>query len=177
MLTVDLPQSKITKFLFTDVHAAWIWLLLRLYVGYEWLMAGWAKVTDENGVWVGAKAGAAVQGFLQGALQKTGGAHPDVSGWYAWFIQNFALQNTAMFSYVIAYGEIAVGLGLIFGLFTALAAFFGAVMNFNFLFAGTVSVNPLFVLIEIFIILAWRTAGYWGLDYFVIKSYLQKRAN
>ncbi|MBI4085448.1 MAG: DoxX family protein [Candidatus Liptonbacteria bacterium] len=173
MLTVNLPQSKITRFLFTDVHAAWIWLLLRLYIGYEWLAAGWGKITDANGNWVGANAGTAVKGFLQGALQKTSGPHPDVSAWYAWFINNFGLPNSAMFSYAVAYGEVAVGLGLILGLFTAFAAFFGAVMNFNFLFAGSVSVNPLWLLIEIFLILAWRTAGYWGLDYFAIKNYLR----
>ena len=163
---IDLPEPKTAKILFSDTRFAWLWLLLRLYLGYEWLMAGWAKFTDENGVWIGAKAGVAVTGFLNGALKKTVGEHPDVSGWYAWFIQNVALPHPVIFSYLIVFGEIAVGLGLIVGLFTALAAFFGMVMNFNFLFAGTISINPLFVLIEILIILAWRTSGYWGLDYF-----------
>lgn len=164
--TIDLPEPKAIKILFADTRLAWVWLLLRLYIGYEWVMAGWAKFTDENGIWVGAKAGAAITGFLNGALKKTEGSHPDVSGWYAWFVQNVALPHPVIFSYLIVFGEIAVGLGLIVGLFTALAAFFGMVMNFNFLFAGTISINPLFVLIEILIIFAWRTCGYWGLDYF-----------
>ncbi|OGY99681.1 MAG: DoxX family protein [Candidatus Liptonbacteria bacterium RIFCSPLOWO2_01_FULL_45_15] len=164
--TINLPEPKAIKFLFTDTRASWFWLLLRLYLGYEWLMAGWAKFTDENGVWVGAKAGTAVTGFLNRALQKTTGEHPDVSGWYAWFIQNVALPHPVIFSYLIVFGEIAVGLGLIVGLFTALAAFFGVVMNFNFLFAGTVSVNPIMLLMGILIVLAWRTCGYLGLDYF-----------
>ena len=87
--TINLPEPKAIKFLFTDTRASWFWLLLRLYLGYEWLMAGWAKFTDENGVWVGAKAGTAVTGFLNRALQKTTGEHPDVSGWYAWFMSRF----------------------------------------------------------------------------------------
>ena len=133
MSTINLPQSKIAKFLFTDTRLAGLWLLLRLYIGYEWLMAGWGKLTDENGVWIGAKAGTAINGFFIAALKKASGEHPAVSGWYAWFIENIALQHTVIFSYLIVFGEIAVGLGLIVGLFTALAAFFGAFMNFNFL--------------------------------------------
>lgn len=163
---IDLPEPKAIKLLFSDTRFAWIWFLMRLYLGYEWLTAGLVKLTDANGSWVGAKAGTIVTGFLNGALKKTEGNHPDVSGWYAWFVQNVALPHPIIFSYLIVFGEIAVGLGLIVGLFTALAAFFGMVMNFNFLFAGTVSVNPIMLLMGILIILAWRTSGYLGLDYF-----------
>lgn len=163
---INLPESKAIKFLFSDVRFAWVWLLVRLYLGYEWLTAGWEKFTDANGNWIGAKTGAAITGFLNGALQKTTGAHPDVSGWYAWFIRNVALPHPVVFSYVIVFGEMAVGLGLIAGFYTALAAFFGMVMNFNFLFAGTVSVNAVWIVMEIFLLSAWRTCGHWGLDYF-----------
>lgn len=175
-IAIELPRSKAAKFLFADTRLAALWLVLRLYLGYEWLTAGWGKVTNPDGVWVGAKAGAAIAGFLNGALQKTTGEHPDVSGWYAWFIQNVAQPHPIIFSYLVAYGEIAVGLGLIAGLFTALAAFFGLAMNFNFMFAGTVSVNPLMALIGIFLILAWRTSGYFGLDYFRTERRLRQRA-
>ena len=44
---------------------------------------------------------------------------------------------------VITVGEILVGLGLIFGVLTGIAAFFGRLMNVNYLKAGTVSTNPL----------------------------------
>ncbi|MFK7603611.1 DoxX family membrane protein [Deinococcus sp. SM5_A1] len=100
-------------------------------------------MTTPAGVWVGEKAGAAVSGFLTGALAKTGGDHPDVSGWYAWFLQHVALPNAAAFSYLVAYGEVLVGVALIVGLFTGIAAFFGGVMNASYLVAGTISTNPL----------------------------------
>ena len=164
MSVIDTPQTKFSRFLFTDTRMAWFWLLLRLYAGWEWVTAGWDKI--HNPLWVGAQAGTAISGFLNGALAKTSGVHPDVFGWYAWFIEHFAIPHATSFSYLVSFGELAVGLGLIFGLFTALAAFFGAVMNFNYLFAGTVSINPLFGLIEILLLLAWRTAGYYGLDNF-----------
>jgi thiosulfate dehydrogenase [quinone] large subunit len=50
------------------------------------------------------------------------------------------------------------------GLFTGIAAFFGAFLNMNFLLAGTVSVNPILLILQLFLILAWRIAGWIGLD-------------
>ncbi len=157
-----ISEPPIARFMFADTRFAFVWLLIRLYVGWEWLAAGWGKFN--NPAWVGEKAGVAIQGFLNGALAKTSGAHPDVSGWYAAFIQNIALPNAPLFSYLVTFGEIAVGIGLILGLFTGIAAFFGTFMNMNFLFAGTVSVNPILLLLQLFLILAWRVAGWFGCD-------------
>ncbi len=160
--SIQIPEPKLSRFVFSDTRFAWAWLVVRLYVGWQWLTAGWEKMISP--AWVGAQAGSAIQGFLAGALQKAGGAHPAVSDWYAYFINNVALAHPVFFSYLVSYGEVAVGLGLILGAFTGIAAFFGVLMNFNYLFAGTVSINPLLLLIQLFLILAWRTAGWWGLD-------------
>ncbi len=165
---LEIPEPAISRFLFADTRLAPLWTLIRLYVGYEWLSAGWGKLTNPSGVWVGDQAGKAITGFLNGALSKTGGDHPDVQGFYAWFIQNIALPNAVLFSYLITIGEIAVGLALIFGLLTGVAAFFGGFMNSNFLLAGTVSSNPVLFILATFLVLAWRTAGYWGLDRWIL---------
>ncbi|HSD98305.1 MAG TPA: DoxX family protein [Patescibacteria group bacterium] len=156
------PEPFLSKWLFATPYFSWLWLLFRLYVGWEWLVAGYEKSTSS--VWVGQQAGTALTGFLMGALKKTDGAHPDVSGWYGWFLQQVVLPNAATFSHMVAYGEVLVGVALILGVFTGIAAFFGAFMNMNYLFAGTVSVNPLLFLLELFLILAWRVAGWYGLD-------------
>jgi thiosulfate dehydrogenase (quinone) large subunit len=166
-----LHEPGLSRLLFADPRLAPLWTLLRLYVGYEWLMAGWGKVTHPAGVWVGDKAGAAVSGFLTGALAKTDGAHPDVQGWYAWFLQHVALPNAAAFSYLVAYGEVLVGAALILGLFTGLAAFFGGVMNASYLLAGTVSTNPLLFILATWLVLGWRVAGWWGLDRWVLARF------
>ncbi|MDP2598352.1 MAG: DoxX family protein [Candidatus Liptonbacteria bacterium] len=160
--SIQIPEPNFSKFIFSDTRFAWFWLIIRLYVGYEWITAGWGKVMSP--AWVGPQAGSAIQGFLKGAAAKAVGEHPAVSDWYAYFINSVALPHPVFFSYIIAFGEVAVGLGLIFGAFTGIAAFFGILMNFNFLFAGTTSTNPTLLLIEIFLILAWRNAGWWGLD-------------
>ncbi len=156
------PEPPLARFLFANPKMAWFWLIVRVYVGYEWLLAGVEKLG--NPAWTGEKAGLAVSGFLNGALAKTSGLHPDVTGWYADFIRNFALPNAETFSYLVVYGEIAVGVALIVGLLTGIAAFFGTFMNLNFLFAGTVSTNPILLLLSLFLILAWRVAGWYGLD-------------
>mgnify|MGYP002360476112 FL=1 len=164
--SVKFPEPPLSRFLFGDTRLSFLWLILRIYIGYEWLIAGWTKINSP--VWVGPKAGTALAGFLQGSLTKTSGLHPDVSGWYADFIKEFGLHHTVEFSYLVAFGEVLVGVALILGLFTGIAAFFGGFMNMNYLFAGTVSTNPLMFVIQLVLILAWRTAGWIGVDRYLL---------
>lgn len=163
---IQFPEPPVSRVLFSATYFSWLWLIARVYIGYEWLMAGWGKVTSP--LWVGPHAGVALKGFLMGSLQKTSGAHPDVSNWYGWFIQHVALTNLSIFSHLVAFGELLVGIALILGIFTGIAAFFGGFMNMNYLFAGTVSTNPLMFVIELFLILAWKVAGWYGLDRYLL---------
>jgi thiosulfate dehydrogenase [quinone] large subunit len=163
-----LEDPPVARSLFGDVRWAWLWLILRLYVGWQWLEAGWGKLGSAG--WTGDNAGAAITGFVQGALDKTGGAHPDVQAWYAWFLENLVLPNTAFWAYLVTWGEILVGIALILGVFTGIAAFFGSFMNMNYLLAGTVSTNPILLFIAIFLVLAWKTAGWWGLDRWILPA-------
>ena len=155
-------QFRFSHFFTAHKASAPLWFIVRLYVGYEWLMAGWEKVMSP--VWFGAGAGAALKGFVQGALAKTGGAHPDVSLWYAAFLQSVVLPHAAAWSNIVAVGEVLVGLGLVIGLATGIAAFFGFFMNLNYLLAGAVSTNPTLLVLALCLILARRVAGEWGLD-------------
>ena len=163
---IAFEDSPVAKALFGDVRFAWIWLLLRLYVGYEWLSAGWEKLNSP--AWTGSQAGTALSGFVNGALAKATGAHPAVQGWYASFLQSVVLPNPAVWSWAVSLGEFLVGVGLIVGMLTGIAAFFGSVMNMNYLLAGTVSTNPILFALATFLVLAWKTAGWWGLDRWVL---------
>jgi thiosulfate dehydrogenase (quinone) large subunit len=169
MQSVQIPEPAISRFFFSDSRMAWLWLVVRLYVGYAWLTAGIAKLG--NPVWTGERSGTAVRGFLNGALAKTTGDHPDVTGWYASFIQNVGIPNAETISYIVVYGEIVVGVLLILGLFTGIAAFLGIAFNFNFLFAGTVSSNPVLLFLQLFLVLAWRIAGWIGLDRYALPKF------
>ena len=163
-----IEDPPITRALFGEVRWAWIWLILRLYVGWNWLQAGWGKL--HNPAWTGAAAGTALTGFVNGALAKTTGANPDVQGWYAGFLHNVVLGNPALWSQIVSWGEFLVGLGLIVGLFTGVAAFFGSFMNMSYLLAGAVSTNPILFAIATLLVLAWKTAGWWGLDHWILPA-------
>lgn len=167
-----IEQSQLAHFFTADKASAPLWFLIRLYVGYEFLMAGLGKLASP--AWYGSDAGAALQGFVQGALGKTVGAHPDVYGWYASFLQSAVLPHLVIWSNVVVFGEIAIGLGLIVGLFTRVAAFFAFFMAFNFLLSGSVSINPVLMLLAICVMVAHRVAGYWGLDRYA-RPYLHHR--
>jgi thiosulfate dehydrogenase (quinone) large subunit len=166
MNTRTLEDPPLARALFSDTRWAWIWLVVRLYVGWQWLTEGLDKAQTSG--WVGAERGAFITTWVTRALSKTQGAHPDVQGWYGGFLQTVVLPHAAFWSYAVTYGEIAVGLGLIVGLFTGVAAFFGTVMNGSYLLAGTVSVNPILFALASLLVLAWKTAGWWGLDRWVL---------
>ena len=57
---------------------------------------------------------------------------------------------------------------LILGLFTGLAAFVGLTLNQVYMFTGSARVNPAYAIVAVFLILAWRNAGYLGLDRFAL---------
>ncbi len=79
-----------------------------------------------------------------------------------------ALPAAPVLTYVVTFGEILVGLGLIFGVLTGIAAFFGLFMNLNFMLAGAVSINPIIGSLALFLMLAWRIAGYYGVDRYLL---------
>src|SRR5207253_3516224 len=100
-----------------------------------------------------------------GALAINNGKAVITYDWYRNFIQFLVDSNSAgWFSYVIVGGELAVGIGLILGAFVGVAAFGGLLMNMAFMLAGTTSTNPVLAVLGIVLILAWKNAGYVGLD-------------
>lgn len=151
------------------------WLLVRLYVGYEWLTAGIDKVFGTGNVaWVGNKAGTAVAGFLKGAIAKSDLAagfdpiktpHPIVQHWYAVLAQNVFLPNAALFSYLMAFGEVLVGIALIVGIFTRFSAVMSVVMALALFLAGATSTLPQLLTLGLAISLVGANAGRFGIDY------------
>src|SRR6266536_661865 len=178
---IQVPEPPIARFLFADTRMAWLWWIVRLYVGYQWITAGLDKLTGYSFTFDGscgqkvsspwgfvAHDGAAIKGFVAGALAQSGRPHPAVQGWYASFLQSVVLPNAALFSSLVTFGEVLIGLGLIFGVLTGIAAFFGVFMNLNFLLAGAVSINPVIGVLAIFLVLAWRIAGFYGIDSYLL---------
>ena len=166
---VEVEGPGFARFLFSNTKAGLLWLPIRLFVGFSWLEAGLHKLYPA-GKAVGAgwlDGGGSLLGYWTNAV-----AIPEPPGraaisfeWYRDFL-NLLIANDAQtwFAWLVVFGEIAIGLGLIFGVLTGFAAFFGAFMNMSFLLAGSASTNPVLFTLAIGLMLAWRVAGYYGVD-------------
>ena len=102
--------------------SAWFVLALRLMMGYAFAYSGWTKLVE---------GGFSAQGYLVGVAATNGNPLADVFLWMgqtAWFAE---VVNVA-----VPFGELAIGLGLLVGAFTRLAAFFGALMMLLFYFGN-----------------------------------------
>jgi thiosulfate dehydrogenase [quinone] large subunit len=164
---VEIDGPPAARFLFSNSRAGLFWLPIRLFVGFAWLEAGWHKFTDPE--WT--TAGAALRAYWEraAAIPDAPGRPPITYEWYRDFI-NVLLNghHETWFSWVIILGELAIGIGLIFGILTGLAAFFGALMNMSFLLAGSGSSNPVMFTLAIGLMLAWKVAGYYGVDRYLL---------
>ena len=162
-------ESPVSNALFNDTRWAWIWVIVRLYVGYTWFSSGLGKLANPG--WI--QTGEILKGYWTRAVTiPAAPAQPLITyDWYRSFLQSMLDGGSYVwFSKLIVAGEILIGLGLILGIFTGIAAFFGAFMNWNFLLAGTVSIIPILLPLQILLVLAWKTAGWWGLDRWVLNN-------
>ena len=166
---IHFEEPGFAKALFASASAAWIWLPIRLYLGYEWAHAGWEKVTGDPS-WLSSSE--PLKGFVGFALGNAGqGEHSAVNyGWYTAFLRWVGGDGAGVMSRVISLGELTVGIALILGLFTGVAAFLAGTLSMSFGLAGVAGVNPMFFLLEVLLILAWRNAGYIGLDRYVLPA-------
>jgi thiosulfate dehydrogenase [quinone] large subunit len=164
--TERFPEPAISKFFLASEGAAVVWFVVRMDVGAEWLLAGWEKIISP--AW--GTSGKAMTGFVAGALAKSSGANPSVQGWYAWFLQHVVLPNVGFFSFLVTWGEFAVGLGVLLGVLTGIAAGFGVLMNLNYLLAGTVSINPVLGMFGLFLCFSWRVCGWIGVDQWLLPA-------
>lgn len=152
---------------FKGAKGSWMWLIIRLYVGYQFLDAGWHKLTGATPF--------DASGFIKGGIAKilppadpaaAAKFKPITAEWWGKFLQNFALPHIGLFNVLVQTGEILVGLSLILGFATIFAACMGALMNFSFLMTGSTSSNPYLFALEFILVAAGGAyAGYLGVDY------------
>ena len=163
---VEVEGPSFARYLFSNTRAGLFWLPIRIFLGFEWAVAGWHKLSGAG--WI--DGGGAVLGYWQKAVAVPAqGSAPITFDWYRSFLQ-LLIDNHAqgLFGWLIAVGELAVGVALLVGALVGIAAFFGIVMNMSYLLAGSTSVNPVMFALAIGLILAWRVAGYYGVDRYLL---------
>jgi thiosulfate dehydrogenase [quinone] large subunit len=171
---VSAPMAKsgnlrVADWLFRSNYASILWLIVRVWLGYQWLNAGYQKIWGNEKAFFWNGNGAGVFGFAKSGVAANATPMGAVGyGWWAAFLHNFVMPNASWIAKVISLGEI-VGIGLILGLFTGLAALCALSLNFTYMMTGSAGVNPLYALAGLFLVLAWRNAGLFGLDGLVVR--------
>jgi thiosulfate dehydrogenase (quinone) large subunit len=162
---------RFADWLYRSKAASVVWLVARLWLGYQWLNAGYQKLwgAEKAGFW--NNGGAGVKGFatsgVAGSATGKGGAS---YGWFAAFLHNFVIPNSSWIAKLVTLSELTIGVLLILGLFTGAAAFAGLGLNVVYMFSGVAGVNPAFGVLSVLLILAWRNAGYLGLDRYALPA-------
>ena len=161
-----LQDPPVAQLLFSDTRLAALWLVVRVLLGWGWVSAALGKLGDP--AWM--QTGDALKGFWTKAVEIPATGKPLITfDWYRNFIQGMLDSGSYVwFAKLVAIGELVVGLAMILGLFVGVAAFVGAFLNWNYIMAGSASSNGLFGLGAILLILAWKTAGYYGLDRWIL---------
>jgi thiosulfate dehydrogenase (quinone) large subunit len=123
--------------------------------------------SEKSAFWNGGGAG--VKGFAAaGVAGSKAGAGGASYGWFAAFLHGFVIPNASWIAKLVTLSELAIGALLILGLLTGAAAAAGLALNIIYMFSGSSGVNPAYAIVAVFLILAWRNAGYLGLDYFAL---------
>jgi len=160
---------RFPDWLYRSHAASLLWLVVRLWLGYEWLNAGYQKIwgSERSAFWFGNGLG--VKGFatagVAGSASGKGGAS---YGWWAGFLHNFVIPNASWIGKFVSVAELLIGAALILGLLTGAAALAGLSLNVIYMFSGSAGVNPAFAILALLLVLAWRNAGWIGLDRFVL---------
>ena len=142
-------------------------LIARLWLGFDWLQHGWEKF--QNPAWT--QTGLALKGFWTKAVQvPPPPAKPAIAyDWYRSFIELLLDGgHYTWFAKLVVFSELAIGLALVLGVVVGITAFFGAFMNWNFMMAGTAATNPMLFVVSLALMMAWRTAGWWGADRWIL---------
>ncbi|MBO9129989.1 DoxX family protein [Bacillus sp. 165] len=154
-----------TEYVRTNKKIAVVLTVLRLYLGIVWWSHGWEKLS--------AKSFNATK-FLQDAIQKAGTKENLVQDWWAFILKHIMLPNVEILNHLIPVGEFFVAVGLLLGLFTQVSLRFALVMNFAYLFSGSIGVNPQMIVLSLLLLQAKRNAGKIGMDGIIIDSIFRK---
>ena len=106
--------------------------VLRVVVGAWFLKVVWTKVTLVYiaGVVPYPAVSARFLAFQPKRVAEFAADNP--IAWYKDFLQDTVLHHASLFATLQTYGEVVVGLGLVLGLFTRLAAVIGLLLSLNY---------------------------------------------
>jgi thiosulfate dehydrogenase [quinone] large subunit len=150
----------------TSKVAAIAWLAVRVWIGIMWIQAGWAKIFGSENAAFLHNNGKGVAGFAAHGV-------PAYS-WWGSFLHSFVVPNASWIAVLVAFGELAIGLGLAFGFLTRTAAVASLLLLFTYVMSGTASVFAFYALCALVVLATWRTSSWIGVDG-LIAGYRERR--
>ena len=144
------------------------WTAVRVWLGIMWIQAGWAKLFGAENAGFLHNGGAAVSGFAAHGVP--------AYTWWGSFLHNFVVPNSGWIAILVAVSEFVIGVALVAGLFTRVAALGSLALLFTYVMSGTASVCAFYALCAIVILTMWRTSSWLGIDG-LVASYRQHRKN
>jgi thiosulfate dehydrogenase [quinone] large subunit len=161
-------DGRIGAALFRNTRTAPVWLVLRVWLGYEWFAAGWHKLHETApGGWTGDAP--SLRGFTFGAdaiwdNRAEAFGHPNVHwGWFTDFL-HFVADHGWFFGPLIVASELLIGAGLITGTLTRWAALSAVALNVMYTMGGSAGVNGVYIAAGVLLVAAYRVAGHLGGD-------------
>jgi thiosulfate dehydrogenase [quinone] large subunit len=149
---------------FREPSYLWYVVILRFTIGYFFFTAGWQKLTT------GFISKNMLLSILNDWVQHVN------APWYKNFLLEYALPHSTIFSYLVTYGEILVGLAFIFGFAIRGTALIALFMNLNYELASgwkpgsSAIINKLFIICELVIFLS-AVGRCFGFDRILHKKY------
>ncbi|MFD8781440.1 Rieske 2Fe-2S domain-containing protein [Kitasatospora sp. NPDC059599] len=141
-------------------------LPLRLFLGITFVYAALDKLSDAHFL---AGAGDPASFVSQTQAAKAGGS--PIS-----FLLGPALDHPTLFALAIAFGELAVGLGTLLGLWGRVAALGGALLNLSLWLTVSWSVSPYYLGNDLAYLMAWTPLVLAGTPYLSLDGYFARRA-
>ena len=146
--------------LLASTRLAPIWLIPRLYVGWIWMSVGWALLQSPAWMQDGSalrEAWMPDRSSASWAIDQPGAGvnlipHLIDSGLLGWIAR------------LTAIGITIAGIAVMLGIATGFAAFTGVVLSANIIATGSVVLGPEVIMLAVLLVLAWKTAGWIGLD-------------
>jgi thiosulfate dehydrogenase [quinone] large subunit len=133
-----------------------VWTAMRVWLGAMWIQAGSAKLWGaENGAFM-HNNGAGVAGFA---------AHgAPAYSWWGSFLHSFVVPNSGWIGILVAVAEFSIGIALVAGVFTRVAALGSLALLFTYVMSGTASVCAFYALLAIVVLTMWKTSSWLGVD-------------
>lgn len=140
-------------------------LPLRMFLGVTFVYAALDKLSDTHYL-----AGAGDPASFVSQTQAAKGSSP-IS-----FLLGAALDAPTLFALAIAFGELAVGLGTLLGLWGRVAALGGALINLSLWLTVSWNVSPYYLGNDLAYLMAWTPLLLAGTPYLSLDGYLAERA-